>query len=1654
MKNHRLPLSRLAFVVSLVLAGTVWTYDDPNQGYRPYSCCWLVYEPDIHTLGLFHLDGADDADSELDGALDLEALDAPAETGLVTASSGKEAPALPAGVTGESLADAAESPVAAQALPPFSRLAEGQFAGALALEGKGSAILAPIYKEIPAGGQFAVEAWLRPAHLGGTLFWLPGALPLSLRLAEDGALIARYGRDEVRSPAGALRTGAWQHVALTITPSAEDLRSAYGTREYVRDGLGARSTGRFVREPAVHGPELRVLINGTVVARHEDRELPTWVRRLSGAVLVGNVGAGDEAYVGAVDELRISGRARMYYPHRLDRMAGTAGTGFPRGQPALRDAGDEVLHLPLDGTLPQAASGNAADPDSAQPRFAAGVHGQSAMAGPGVRSPAIAFPAGLSARSGTLDLWFSPADWDNGKSLYQKETIREKPPVEMTPLLQLSSCKPDGSEAQPLLTVSAHLMWPEIGTPAPILKPGRWYHLTVTFDHGRAQAYLDGQVLEERGLVVSAQAPPADHRLDRLRFAGDFPWRPKKVVRRPGRTLIDEVRYYNRPLTPIEVANGHARFLPAGKLAPLPFAHIAATFEPVAERVFVDAVLLSPEWREVTGATFALHQGGRTALAEGELAPFHNGRAWQQLEGVSAAAPEATIKLRYNKEGGGAESQEAVVEVPERPFATDNEPTPYTLAYYPYPNRIRIAARPIWQKGPVRSDFLRTPDGRPGLAGRYFDNRACNGEPILTRTDPAVAFTWRKTPGPNLPADCFGILWEGALGPAPYTGTYEVSIDAKGGARLTLGGEVRVDSFEKAKAPTAFTLNLEKGGSLPLQLRYRHGRGDGGCHLLWRYLPEAGTVLNKTVSLRVTDAEDKPVCESKGKLNPASEALLPVENVPDGKYKVYVRMPTGEKEYVRWFERIHFEWEHNDLGVTTKVLPPFTPLEVEARNLSVVMRRYRVGGLGLWESIQARGNDTPMRELLSRPIRLLANGVPLAGTGRFTAVAGHEAVYEGAAAHPAVQVSTRCRTEYDGCLKVALTLEPPAAAEVLKSLTLEIPLKDEMAPLWHMLKIGIRGNPAGFTPPGSGEVWNSKKHRVGAWPGNFKHYLWFGAEERGLCWFADNEKGWLMDWEKEPPCQTLHREDGELLLRIHFVQRPVQLEEARTITFGLMASPAKPMPAGWRGIGRPDRRGIDFTMGHYFGMPATYASRYPMNKDFSSLDSFYQVRQMEKPDRNAVRARADRAAEDWVERNLSYEEATEELRAAFQNLVAIAIQRGLSRNAFTSYYDEFRGLTTFCPEHPIYRCAWDVRSIMQGEVQDFHKRWGMQITSPLHFKWAFGAGTMVPSYRDFSCYFGAKWLERSSGLYFDNAFAIPSRNPWMTSAFWREDGKVQPSTQIWDRREYLKRIWVLHQQLHLPKTPQIMMIHMTNAQVVPWESFNMCNLDLEWKFGAHPFQAKFTPELLRTESTGLQTGCIPMAISDVEKENVQASETAYALARRTRWGGFLVHEMRMEWSGQAFPKPLVDFGYGLENCEVFNYWAEDPPLKSDDTKCKWLLLKRNGTLLLLLCTWQKGESKVNFTFDFEALGLQPQAAIDVEHPQVDELDDAFEDALGDLDGGMEEDTGLAQDNAMRAAAEKQIQDPGAWQGPLKFDAEDGVLTVPLAPWGVRIIRLE
>ena len=700
----------------------------------------------------------------------------------------------------------------------------------------------------------------------------------------------------------------------------------------------------------------------------------------------------------------------------------------------------------------------------------------------------------------------------------------------------------------------------------------------------------------------------------------------------------------------------------------------------------------------------------------------------------------------------------------------------------------------------------------------------------------------------------------------------------------------------------------------------------------------------------------------------AGEADFKVGDLPDGDYQASIAIAGLDKPLVRPFVRKHFPWEGNKLGITDKIYPPFEPVKVDGDKLQVVGRGYQVDGLGLWKSVTSLGE-----ELLAGPVRLVVDGdKALAGGGSFVESKPTAAVFRGKATTAVVDVSTECVTEVDGCQKTTMTLKPGAGGGELKSLSLEIPLKDSLAPLWHVCSTAIRTNPAGAAPKGEGVVWDSRDYPDGEWYGNFKCYAWLGGEERGVCWFADNDKGWVLDKEgkREAPCLQLVREKGVLTLRVNFVQKPVKLDQPRQIVFGLMATPAKPMPKDWRKTtfcgGYKDYPRIVWLGSEYWGSERNFSSKYPRNGDLRPLEMIRKARRGEAFDVPGF-------LQDFKERNFKPGMPDGEKKADtvvdLLRLTNVWASGAKKPNLLNAYWEEFHSTNPLHEEVKTFGGEWSGRP-------DFG-----------------GTGALVSSYRDFAVWYGALFVRNGVGLYFDNSFPKRAYDPLTSSAYRLPNGDIQPSAGIWAHRDYLKRIWNIHRGEADPEMPVLQMIHMTNTHVVPYMVWNDSNLDLEWFYGSQPAQAKYGHDLLRAESLGRQSGNIPLALARVDGN---AAPKVLERAVRTRFAALMVHEIKTEPSlhGGNFERPLYermwDFGYGLEDCEVFNYWDKGYPLTFSDSEVKSLLLKRGGKLLLLVCGWNKKPVNVKAALDTKVLRLSPANASDMDSKETFQLrDDEF-----------------------------------------------------------------
>lgn len=138
----------------------------------------------------------------------------------------------------------------------------------------------------------------------------------------------------------------------------------------------------------------------------------------------------------------------------------------------------------------------------------------------------------------------------------------------------------------------------------------------------------------------------------------------------------------------------------------------------------------------------------------------------------------------------------------------------------------------------IPTEYLRTPDGQPGLAGQYFEGE--NFETPKSRfVDLKVDHTWPDPPLAELPAGLsnlqhFSAKWDGTI-TAPEDGEYEIGVEGNDGFRLKLDGKTVVEDWAAGAARyKGTTVALRKGQTVKVGIDYYQVDGNRVLRLAWR----------------------------------------------------------------------------------------------------------------------------------------------------------------------------------------------------------------------------------------------------------------------------------------------------------------------------------------------------------------------------------------------------------------------------------------------------------------------------------------------------------------------------------------------------------------------------------------------------------------------------------------------------------------------------------------------------------------------------------------------------------------------------------------------------------------------------------------------------
>lgn len=341
------------------------------------------------------------------------------------------------------------------------------------------------------------------------------------------------------------------------------------------------------------------------------------------------------------------------------------------------------------------------------------------------------------------------------------------------------------------------------------------------------------------------------------------------------------------------------------------------------------------------------------------------------------------------------------------------------------------------------------------------------------------------------------------------------------------------------------------------------------------YLDYASAVLDlKDLKLPVETEADWEAAEKVRKLNAmivadnvkrkaAGQPELPTSVVPvftAATYRVEVTLTDKEGKPVASTSKdvelkgYEFKWLGNTLGMSDKVIPPWTPLQWDGRTLSMWNKSYRLNALGLAESVINSGAAQLSGMQLVATVDGKATPVS-AGTPVMRRLTEAAADLEGQAAAGDLQVAVATRVEFDGFVLNRMTITPRKPVK-LDHLALVVTMPTNEGPL--MVSTSGGDSYTGWTP----DRWDSRAMAAGGRHGNFVPYVMLTDSDRGFTWFADNDPGWIVDPDK--PAIELVREGGQLRLQVNFVNRPGVLDKPTTITYGWMITPQKPQPAGFR----------------------------------------------------------------------------------------------------------------------------------------------------------------------------------------------------------------------------------------------------------------------------------------------------------------------------------------------------------------------------------------------------------------------------------------------------------------------------------------------------------
>ncbi len=612
--------------------------------------------------------------------------------------------------------------------------------------------------------------------------------------------------------------------------------------------------------------------------------------------------------------------------------------------------------------------------------------------------------------------------------------------------------------------------------------------------------------------------------------------------------------------------------------------------------------------------------------------------------------------------------------------------------------------------------------------------------------------------------------------------------------------------------------------------------------------------------------------------------------------------------------RRRFSWQGNDAGHSDQVIPPWTPVQAGTDGFAVWNRQLGLDGLGCATTIANGG----VQQIRSMRLVAVVDGrdVPIqAGQPQLGKSTEAYAEFTGEGQGAGLRLTASHRLEFDGFLTTELTIAP---------LDLEAGAKIDQL-YWEVVMPEAEATHYCTTAGGWAAVhdetpayWGSPQSSTGMMIGDFVPYIWLTNSDRAFMWFADNDQGWITEAERAVATQEIVRADGQVTLRVRFVELPTHLRQPTTLRHGWMTFPSRPLPPGARSVIVANSK-ADY--------PSARFTHFWFDGDWAVLWPYYC------------------SPFPWsMQRSKGHFDASFARSGSSHRPMVGSIAHSIGR------YQDYEG----------------------RQFGDLAVDWG-------EMPGQIGNSDVTQSQGpiDFRLWHYRRWVREAGfkGLYIDENYLSFDRNPLTGGAYLKPDGRVQVGYTYIGLREYFKRMMIMFHQEGVAR-PNLWQHISSGAAYHAWlgdifmEGENVEPTDEEFDY------LEVLPAgRLRSIASPATTGGTTIVMCQAQRHATQwADKHVHQFV-----GWVMAHDALPE--GVRWYGPLAQAGrLHADQVDFVGYWKAESPVATATADCLVSMHRTADRALLWVVNRARDDRQVEVAVDWKKLGLDraKTVAIDAE----------------------------------------------------------------------------